>query len=182
MLIGNFCLVSAHPDSWDLAPGELSIEAKVFKTNPNTRDMKGWTPVCIAVFHNSFGALQLLLDHGGDPNIKSSYNKNAWDLAKDELDAAGKVVQSREEIRQVLIDHENSNASSSLFGNGAVSPSREPSNPYQDLDHNGSPIVMQLEMEGEVTPSNSKKCSKKCGNSKKESTSATKKKKTTGKK
>ena len=35
-------------ERWDLASGELSIEAKTFKTNPNSRDLKGWTCVCIA--------------------------------------------------------------------------------------------------------------------------------------
>jgi ankyrin repeat protein len=146
--------------------------------------MKGWTPTCIAVFHNAFGTLQLLLEHGGDPSIKSSYNKNAWDLSKDELDAAGKVVKSRQEIRQILIDHENSTATASkLFGNSSVSPSRAPGNMYQDLDPNGSPIVMQLEMEGGA---NSCSCEKKNTKttSKKDGTknSATKKKKSTGKK
>ena len=67
---------------WDLKDGEHSIESKVFRTNPNSRDLKGWTCVCIAVFHDSRKVLQLLLEHGGDPLIKSTYNRNAWDLAK----------------------------------------------------------------------------------------------------
>lgn len=67
---------------WDLAEGEISVEAKVFKANPNSRDLKGWTCVCIAVFHDARKVLRLLLEHGGDPNIRSSYNRNAWDLAK----------------------------------------------------------------------------------------------------
>lgn len=69
-------------DRWDLTEGEISKEAKIFKANPNSRDLKGWTCVCIAVFHNSRKVLKLLLEHGGDPNIRSSYNRNAWDLAK----------------------------------------------------------------------------------------------------
>lgn len=102
-------------ERWDLATGEISVEAKVFKTNPNSRDLKGqslhsfharldpglpvtsthakhppppatlhpgWTCVCIAVFHDSRKVLKLLLEHGGDPNIRSTYNKNAWDLSK----------------------------------------------------------------------------------------------------
>ena len=69
-------------DRWDLAEGEISNEAKVFKANPNSRDLKGWTCVCIAVFHDSRKVLKLLLENGGDPNIRSSYNKNAWDLSK----------------------------------------------------------------------------------------------------
>jgi hypothetical protein len=67
---------------WDLAEGEMSMEAKVWKTNPNTRDLKGWSCACIAVFHDSRSCLQLLLEHGADPMLRSSYNKNAWDLAK----------------------------------------------------------------------------------------------------
>jgi ankyrin repeat protein len=69
-------------DRWDLLDGEISTEAKIFKANPNSRDLKGWTCVCIAVFHDSRKVLKLLLENGGDPNIRSSYNKNAWDLAK----------------------------------------------------------------------------------------------------
>jgi hypothetical protein len=69
-------------DRWDLTVGEVSTEAKIFKGNPNSRDLKGWTCVCIAVFHDSRRVLKLLLENGGDPNIRSSYNKNAWDLAK----------------------------------------------------------------------------------------------------
>jgi ankyrin repeat protein len=92
---------------------DISPEAKVFKANPNSRDLKGWTCVCIAVFHNATKVLPLLLENGGDPNIKSSYNKNAWDLAKDELDAAEKVVKSNAEIRQVLIDYDQTNNVSS---------------------------------------------------------------------
>jgi ankyrin repeat protein len=69
-------------DRWDLAEGEISTEAKIFKPNVNSRDLKGWTCVCIAVFHDSRKVLKLLLENGGDPNIRSSYNKNAWDLAK----------------------------------------------------------------------------------------------------
>jgi len=34
------------------------------------------------VFHDSRRVLQALLEAGADPNIRSSYNKNAWDLAK----------------------------------------------------------------------------------------------------
>lgn len=78
-------------DRWDLAEGEISDEAKIFKANPNSRDLKGWTCVCIAVFHDSRRVLKLLLEHGGDPNIRSSYNKNAWDLAK--VSAAVQSVQ-----------------------------------------------------------------------------------------
>ena len=161
-----------------MATDELSNEAKIFKTNPNSRDLKGWNCVCIAIFHNSLDALQLLLENGGDPSLKSSYNKNGWDLSKDELDAAGKVVTSRQEVRQILIDHENSQSNltskKSIFGDSSASPSRDV-NIYQDLDHNGSPIVMQLEIEKNENI-NSKKGGKKnqsnTGNKKKDSTSS----------
>jgi hypothetical protein len=134
---------------WDLASGELSMEAKVFKTNPNSRDMKGWSCACIAVFHNALNTLPLLLANGADPSLRSSYNKNAWDLAKDELDAAGKVVKSNEEIRNILIEFENQVSSKkTVFGNGNEGINRDV-NMYADLEHNGSPVVMQLEMEKE---------------------------------
>lgn len=60
----------------------MSDEAKIFKANPNSRDLKGWTCVCIAVFHDSCKVLPLLLQHGGDPSMRSTYNKNAWDISK----------------------------------------------------------------------------------------------------
>lgn len=69
-------------DRWDLTEGEISEEAKIFKPNVNSRDLSGWTCACIAVFHDSRKVLKLLLEHGADPNMRSSYNKNAWDLAK----------------------------------------------------------------------------------------------------
>mmetsp|Transcript_10710 Transcript_10710/g.16229 ORF Transcript_10710/g.16229 Transcript_10710/m.16229 type:complete len:598 (-) Transcript_10710:423-2216(-) len=145
-------------DRWDLSEGEMSVEAKVYKTNPNSRDLKGWSCACIAVFHDSRAALALLLEHGADPNLRSSYNKNAWDLAKDELDAAEKVVRSRKEIRQVLIDHDNSSAT--LFGRSSSQQAKE-CNMYKDLGEDGSPIVMQQEMEKEMQGSTSKPASNK---------------------
>lgn len=102
-----------------LKPGELSAEAKTFRTNPNSRDMKGWSCVCIAVFHDARRCLRLLLEHGGDPNLKSSYNKNAWDLAKDELDAAEKVVKSKADIREILIEYDTTN-DNKIFKDGGV--------------------------------------------------------------
>lgn len=69
-------------DDYFLGEQEPSVAVKVFKPNVNSRDLKGWSCVCIAVFHDARKVLPLLLEHGGDPNIRSSYNKNAWDLAK----------------------------------------------------------------------------------------------------
>lgn len=65
------------------------------QTTARGRDLKGWNPAAIAVFHESKGVLELLLSNGGDPHLKSSYNKTAWDMAQDDLDAAGRVVRSR---------------------------------------------------------------------------------------
>lgn len=136
-------------DRWDLAEGEMSTEAKVFKTNPNGRDLKGWSCACIGVFHESKECLRLLLENGADPSLRSSYNKNAWDLAKDDLDAANKIVRSRAEIRQVLIDWDNKTASK-IFGKTSVSAGKSCDCVEEGLDENGSPVVMQKEMEKEM--------------------------------
>ena len=138
-------------DKFDLMEGEISKEAKVFKANPNSRDMKGWSCSCIAIFHNSRKVLALMLDHGADPSIRSSYNKNAWDLAKDELDAANHVVKSNSEIRQVLVDFSMSVAGKSvkkMFGNGQVVKVCD-NNLYEDLGPDGSALVMNIEMNKE---------------------------------
>ena len=131
-------------DNIFLAEGEQSMEGKVFKTSPNTRDLKGWTCTAIAVFHNSLKVLQLLLEHGGDPNIRSSYNKNAWDLAKDELDAAEHVVKDNSSIREVLTKYDISQKTGNLFGVGNVSVGE--SDVYKDLDKDGTAMVMNIEM------------------------------------
>ena len=142
-------------DRWDLVEGEISVEGKTFKVNVNSRDLKGWTCVCIAVFHDSFKVLQLLLEAGGDPNIRSSYNKNAWDLAKDELDAAENIVRSRAEIRQVLIDNDTSSKTSVLFGTSTKveegdNPNRKETNKYKEVGPDGSPVMLQEEMAKDV--------------------------------
>ena len=166
-------------DRWDLAEGEFSIESQVFKTNPNTRDLKGWTCVSIAVFHESKKVLALLLNHGGDPNIRSSYNKNAYDLAKDELDAANHVIKSKEEIRQVLIDNDQTNNANAIFGRGNAEPVKGNSDLYKDLGPDGSPIVMNIEMNNENLQKESDKKGKGKGgqSSKKGGGQSTKKKK-----
>ncbi|KAF1329213.1 Set3 histone deacetylase complex ankyrin repeat protein, partial [Globisporangium splendens] len=81
--------------------------AKMIKPNVNARGCRGWTPVSIAVFHGVKRSLRVLLEHGADPKLKNQYNKNAYDFAKDILDAANNVVTSKAEIRQVLIDWES---------------------------------------------------------------------------
>jgi ankyrin repeat protein len=84
---------------------ELQVINKVFNSKPNSRDLKGWSCVCVSIFHSSFRVLRILLQYGGDPTIKSSYNKNAWDLAKDEIDAAGNVITSHSEVRAILKEY-----------------------------------------------------------------------------
>ena len=95
-----------------------------------------------------------MLDHGADPNIRSSYNKNAWDLAKDELDAAMKVTKSNADIRQVLIDYTTSSQGKGLrkiFGNGEVVRVSE-ANLYEGLEGtDGTAMVMKIEMNKEVS-------------------------------
>ena len=110
--------------------------------------------------------------------IRSTYNKNAWDLAKDELDAALNVVESRAEIRQVLMDHDmETKKRASIFGTGgsAVQGEEEQrSAAYQDLPKEGSPVVMQLEMSGSADALQTKKEGKKKGSaSKKKGTGGT---------
>lgn len=145
---------SCDKDRWDLPEGELSVEAKVFRTNVNSRDLKGWSCACIAVFHSSLKVLKLLLEHGADCNMRSQYNKNAHDLSKDELDAAGNVVTSRAEIREVILEYDTSGAKghSAIFGSGA--PVKRETDMYAELGHEGSPVVMQIEMRrgGELAP------------------------------
>lgn len=68
--------------------GEMSTEGKVWKTNVNCRDAKGWNPAAVATFHDHTNMLNLLLEHNGDPTVKNSYRKSAIDLAQPELDAA----------------------------------------------------------------------------------------------
>lgn len=113
---------------------------KVFNSNANSRDLKGWTCVAVAVFHHSLRVLRLLLENGGDPSIKSSYNKSAWDIAKDELDAAGSCIKSNIDVRSVLLEFFNE-------GDGiAVDRSGGRGRMYDGLSDAGSAVVMNLEM------------------------------------
>ena len=45
-------------------PGDESVAAKVFWTNPNRRDAKGWTPLAVAIFCDQKKCAELLLAHG----------------------------------------------------------------------------------------------------------------------
>ncbi|CAM9380746.1 unnamed protein product [Chrysoparadoxa australica] len=103
--------VSCDEDKF-LDPGTSSWEARVTRPNVNSKDLKGWNVCAICVFAGakSKGCLDLVLRHGGDPRVRSSYQKSAWDLSQDELDAAGRVVTSKAEIRSVIEEWEKENA------------------------------------------------------------------------
>ena len=142
---------SCDKDRWDLAEGEMSVEAKVTKANVNSRDLKGWNCTCIAVFHRSLKVLRILLENGGDCTMRSHYNKNAHDLAKDELDAALGVVTDRSEIRAVIVEYDQGPGSAAsqgrgLFGKSGTASVKREADMYLDLGHDGSPVVMQLEL------------------------------------
>lgn len=124
----------------------------MFKTNVNSRDLKGWSCACIAVFHDSKKVLALLLQEGADPLIRSSYNKHAYDLAKDEVDAAEHVIRSRADIRQVLADNDRG-ASSKLFGAMRRKEKEDGDEEKQllaELGPDGSPVELQREMQKAV--------------------------------
>ncbi|GBG34598.1 Ankyrin repeat and KH domain-containing protein 1 [Hondaea fermentalgiana] len=82
------------------------VERKTFFANIKAREAKGWNACALAVFHGHKKILQRLLDEGCDPYVKNAYNKNAFDLAQDDKDAARKVTVDRSEIRSVLLDWE----------------------------------------------------------------------------
>lgn len=101
------------------------------------------------------------------------------------------MIKSKAEIRQVLIDYDQTtSASSKLFGTGKPVKTAE-CTLYKDLDPDGSPVVMNIEMNKEMeggnssTTSGSKKGGKKTvsGNGmKKAGGGAAANKKNTGKK
>ena len=136
---------------------ELDITKRVFNSNPNSRDLKGWTCTAVAVFHHSLRVLRLLLEYGGDPSIRSSYHKNAWDLAKDELDAAERVVKSKSDIRAVLLEFYQS-------GEGVASKQRCLGIETSLENSDGSAVLMNIEMNNElmreIKESNCQKSSK----------------------
>ncbi|GMH82952.1 hypothetical protein TL16_g09434 [Triparma laevis f. inornata] len=132
-----------------LDPGEHTWEYRVFSANINSREQKGWNITSICTFHDQKTILRLILEAGGDPTIKNSYNMSALDHAKDELDAANNVVIDRSEIRSVLVEWDN-NQGSNLFGTGKLGlggggdvAAEEP------LPKNGTAMEMQLEMQKE---------------------------------
>lgn len=66
---------------------------RVWRTNVNARDQKGWTPIQVAVFHKHKAVAQLLLDHGADPRMKNSYGKDAFELAASETPPNVKLMR-----------------------------------------------------------------------------------------
>lgn len=97
-------LLLSHYNTFD--PEFDKVERKVFFASIKAREAKGWNACALAVFHDQKRILQRLLDEGCDPYVKNAYNKNAFDLAQDDKDAARKVTVDRAEIRGVLLDWE----------------------------------------------------------------------------
>jgi len=52
----------------------------VLGANPNAIDENGQTPVHFAAFFGKLDVLKLLIDHGGDVNMKDNYNWKPLDL------------------------------------------------------------------------------------------------------
>jgi len=105
---GYFDLVEFLLSKFQDFDSELdNVERKVFFSNINAREAKGWNACALAVFHGHKRTLQLLLKKGCNPYVKNAYNKNAFDFAQDEKDAARNVMTDRSEIRAVLENWEN---------------------------------------------------------------------------
>ncbi|OQR92508.1 hypothetical protein ACHHYP_03642 [Achlya hypogyna] len=123
-----------------------AVFTKVFKANVNARDAKGWTPIAIAVFHQSKRVARLLLEHGANPRLKNQYNKDAFDLAQDDVDAALNVVTSHEEIRGVLLEWESHQLQSTLenqHNKAAVGPA-------EPLPSDGGATLLAIEVAAEA--------------------------------
>ncbi len=43
---------------------------------PNTASQNGWTPLMLAILHNSFDLIKLLLENGADPNLTTQSEEN----------------------------------------------------------------------------------------------------------
>jgi hypothetical protein len=81
------------------------------------------------------------------------------------LDAAEKVVKSNAEIRQVLIDYDRTNSGATnypaLFAKSDVVKTGG-IDLYEGLDKDGSPVVMNIEMNALMTEDATKCNGKKC--------------------
>ena len=68
-----------------------TAEEKVWHSKVNCRDVKGWTPVCIASFKRNAKMVELLLSHGADPRLPNQYNKTAFDFVRKKVDILNNV-------------------------------------------------------------------------------------------
>lgn len=155
MLLTHWKITKQEFDEIGLSSAD-SYEIKMFKTNPNARDAKGWNIAAVAVFAVAKKALKLLLENGADPYMKSSYNKSAWDLAQDELDAALNVMKSNAEIRGVIEDwardQEGGDGGKLLKDGPSVKPggqSAEAANPVAEGPREGTAAMLAVEVAAE---------------------------------
>ncbi len=132
-------------------PNDGSVESKVFWTNVNRRDAKGWNPAAIAAFSDQKRALEVLLEHGADPTMKNQYGKSALDLAKDEMASDERtVLKSHAEVRQVL-DAWEASRTSKLFGtSGGVKIASDGAAAGEQLPDAGTATAMNIEMNKEA--------------------------------
>lgn len=118
-------------------PGDESVAAKVYWTNPNRRDAKGWTPLAVAIFHDQRKCAALLLDHGADPTVVNSFGHTSYDLARDQLASDEKtVLRDKSEVRAVLDAYDAARA---------VKPRPKVVEPADPLPEEGTAVALQLE-------------------------------------
>ena len=121
-------------------PGDESVAAKVFWTNPNRRDAKGWTPLAVAIFCDQKKCAELLLAHGADPTIANSFGHTAYDLAKDQIAGDERtVLKDKSEVRAVLEEYDAERRAERRR------PSKDAA-PADPLPPEGSAVAMQLEV------------------------------------
>lgn len=126
----------------DPGNGDGSLESRVFFTNVNRRDAKGWNPAAIATFSDQKRALELLIEHGADPTMKNQYGKSAIDLAKDEMASDERtVLKSHAEVRSVLEAWETARTSK-MFGNSVGLKVQG----GEALPDEGTAVAMNLEL------------------------------------
>jgi hypothetical protein len=112
------------------------VAAKVFWTNPNRRDAKGWTPLAVAIFCDQKKSAEMLLKHGADPTIPNSFGHTAYDLAKDQIAGDERtVLKDKSEVRAVLEEYDAERRAER----------RRPSKDVEPLPPEGTAIAMQLE-------------------------------------
>ena len=121
-------------------PGDESVAAKVFWTNPNRRDAKGWTPLAVAIFCDQKKCAEMLLKHGADPTIANSFGHTAYDLAKDQIAGDERtVLKDKSEVRAVLEEYDAERRAERRR------PSKDAA-PADPLPPEGSAVAMQLEV------------------------------------